>query len=270
MNFLIILMMSFFLMLVNQVCFADTLLVPEANVPFLTYRESCEKNSYVCTDKFFFDRYVAKETPQFDELVNSIDLSANVYIQNYAKSLTTVLQNEMLSEEQLEMALKLTTQVKELIANKNQLTMLETELKKIKDFLTKIPNPVAVESFVIFFKKKMTQDDFKNFKSSLLKVPGVFIKYASLPEEISTRSKITDSQVSLLTGACESAQLTKDLNIVGWQPLAVGHCSFSEGVSAASKSVTQTLSNNKKWIVTGAVVLGAVLLLNHYEVQFQF
>ncbi len=270
MNLFIILATFFGLLFSGFFSSADVILLPEKNVPFSVYRAACEKPGYVCTDKYFFDQITTKETVQFDELVNLIDLSSSVYLQSFTKNLTLVLQKEILSEEQLEMAIRLTSQIKELIANKNQISLLETELKQMKEFLEKSAPPGQVSSFVVLFKRKVSEEDFKKLKSTMIKFSAVRLDFASLPVDISTRQKQSAKTEALLNGACEKAQLNSAITLVGWQPYSSERCSLAESLSVASKSVTTSFIENKKWWVTGAVIIGAAILLNQYEVQFQF
>lgn len=268
---ILIALMTFWIFLFSGIfAKADVLLLPEQNVAFTTYREACEKPGYKCTDTYFYEQINQKETPHFDELINAIDLASNVYVQAFAKNLAQVLQKEMLSEDQLEMAIRLTSQVKEQINNKSQISLLETELKQTKEVLERAPLVAVAESFVIFFKRKISTSDFKKIKPVLTQFPVVYFNFSSIPLESATRQKVLVTPEAILTGECESARLNPLLNITSWQPLAASRCSLTESFSVATQSVGTSLVENKKWWITGAVVIGAAILLNQYEVQFQF
>ena len=270
MNLLVMIFILLSLFVSGQVSLADVVLIPHPRSSFAAYRESCEKASYICSDKYFIDIYYQKETPQFDELINSIDLSSTVWVQTFSKSLTKILQAEMISEVQLEMVLKLVAQVKEIVSNKNQISMLEAELKRIKDYLAKTTESSPSENFIIFFKRKMTEKDFLVFKSTLVNIPAVWLHYSSMPKMFSAQSRLPKNSEDLLSGRCETAQLNKNLNLTGWQAYTSESCSLTEDFSAVSKTVTTHITENKKWWIAGAVVVGAAILLNRYDLQFQF
>lgn len=250
---------------------AETLIIPEENVSFQNYRENCEKNSYLCTDRYFIDFFNQSETLQFDELVNSIDLTSKDYIRTITKKLSSILQSEVLSIEQLEMCLRLISQVEELVDNKSQLSLIEADLKLIKNFLSKTTAHLPTESFFIIFKTPVSENDFKSLKGLLIKFPVVQLHFASVPLIGHTLNfKWASNSEPLLKGRCEKAQLSKGVAISKWQPLALEMCSLTREFSRVSTSVAKSISENKKWYITGAVLLGAAVLLNKYEVQFQF
>ncbi len=269
MNLIIFLLFSFSILSLDLN--AETLIVPEEKVSFQDYRETCEKTSYICTDRHFIDYFNQTETLQFDELVNSIDLTSKDYIRTFTKRLSSILQDEMLSLEQLEMCLRLISQVEELVENKNQLSMIQADLKLIKNYLSKTAPHASTESFFIIFKTPVSESDFKNLKGLLLKFPVVQLHFASVPSMGLTHNfKWAANKEPLLKGRCEKAQISKSVVLTKWQPLALEMCSLTREFSHASTSVAKSVSENKKWYITGAILLGAALLLNQYEVQFQF
>jgi hypothetical protein len=260
-----------FVIVFSHILTAQTLILPESDVDFKTYRSTCEKVSYYCTDKFFINLYAEKETPQFEELINSIDLSSKVFVQSFTKKITQVLQNEMLSVEQLEMSLKLIAQVSEAVENKNQLSLIESDLKQIKDSLTNAKQLPVSENFYLFFKKPISESDLKSLRTLVLKYPLVKTYFNSVPQLASVRSlRFNSVNEPLLNGHCETAQMNPQILVTAWQPLANSACTFSEQVSNVSSTVTSSVNKNRGWLLTGAIVVGAAILLNQYEVQFTF
>ncbi|MBC7741964.1 MAG: hypothetical protein H7061_07195 [Bdellovibrionaceae bacterium] len=250
--------------------FADMLLVPEQAATFNLYQAACLRPGYLCTNLYTLDQNVKKETPLFDELINSVDLSSKIYLQKFNKDFLNILQKEMLSEDQLELTLKLISQVKDLIENKNQLASIENDLKAVKEVLSKAPDVSQSERFVIFFKKPVAESDFKKIKTTLLKMPAVVVQFNQVPQDFNTRQALRPVAIPVLTGQCEKAELAKELIVTAWQPYHAQNCSLTESFSAATMAIGSTMSQNKKWLITGALIIGAALLLNQYEVQFQF
>lgn len=243
----------FLLLILATKSHAGTLLLPEPHYDYEAYIAKCQKEGFICTTEFFLTDFQKKPTPQFDAFIDSIDLNSDLFIQNFSKNLSSIIKNEMISEEQLNMLLKLIEQVKTLLANNKQLELIESDLlyfrKAIEtDFLKTFP-----DQFIILFKKPLSVSQFKKLNPVFIRPIHTIIHYDQVPQ----------SQTPLFTGLCENVKISELLQLEKWQVLHSKSCSFSETIS-------QGVSENKNKLIWGAVALGALLYLSKYEISLQF
>ena len=221
----------------------------------------CVGEGYICTQKFFFEQASSKPTPLFDQLIDSIDLTDKNYVSQLPTAIKNVLQAEMISTEQLEMLARLLEQVQNETKDTQGVKQLLNEVTYIQNTLVSAKNAdLNQEKFVIFFKKAFTISDFNKIKKSYLHLPSVEIAYNTLP----------NTSENLITGICENAHLNEQMQVTSWKVMSEKTCSWSESFGKSTAGFTSTIKENKGWIITGAVLIGAAILVNQYEVKFQF
>ena len=90
---------------------AQTLLVPDSSVGIDSYNAKCEVAGYICTQKYFLEQVIASSTPLFDKMMDSLDLSQVIFLDSAPQQIQNLLQQEMLSLNQLEMLIRLLEQI---------------------------------------------------------------------------------------------------------------------------------------------------------------
>lgn len=244
----------------NSLSYSKTLLLPEPNYDFNIYLAKCQKEGFICTHDYFLSEALNKPTPQFDVLINSIDLSSDIFIQNFSKKIALIINTEMISLDQLDMILKLIEQVKPLLVNKIQIEFIESELIYLKNTLLESPNMSVHNEFVIVFKKPVSPSFFKKLKTILVKPFSLLIQYDKVPQTAN----------SLFSGDCETAKINEAITIEHWQTLSIKSCSISESIKNTTNHLINKVDENKNSLLLGALAVGAILYLNKYEISFQF
>ncbi|MBC7464685.1 MAG: hypothetical protein H7256_01720 [Bdellovibrio sp.] len=251
--------------------FAETILVPDSSVSFEDYSAKCRIEGYTCTQKFFYDEQLQKPTPQFDALIDSIDLSDKNFVLTLPKNVQNILQKEMVSIEQLEMMMRLLEQTHDQSKDLKAVKQLMDELKYVQSSLPTDKNfNLNQEKFVIFFKKVFTAEAFKQVKKSYLNLPYTDVSFNSIPVFSATKGKSFAARENLVTGVCENAAINGNVNLSQWKVMSEKSCGWSEGFNKSTSGITSTIKENKGWFITGAVLIGAAILASQYEVKFQF
>ncbi len=265
-------MKAFTIFLLNLIMFtvakADTLLIPDNTVSFEVYNNKCHADGYQCTPKYFVDQVMAKPTPLFDSFMETLDLSNKEFINGAVKNIQNLLQQEMITVLQLEMLERLLSQLQ--AANLSRADQLLKEVKFIQLELQKEKqNGSTDEKFIVYFKTSLPISKFIKMKKSYLNIPYVEINYNLTPRYSSLKG-LQSETVELVAGVCESARLTIDTDYPSWKIFSNASCGWTKSISQNATSFATAVNNNKGWLLVGALTLGAVMLANHYEVQFQF
>ena len=268
----IILLISFIVTILNaQNVFAETVLVPDDSIGIEQYTAKCHLDGYTCTQKYFYDEQVQKPTPQFDALIDSIDLADKNFVANLPKTVQNILQKEMVSIEQLEMMMRLLEQSQDQIKEMKAIKQLTDELRYIQ---TSLPNDKTFnlnqEKMVVFFKKVFTVEAFKQIKKSYLNLPYVEIYFNKVPVTNSMKTKSYAATENLVNGICENANISGNVALTQWKVMSKKSCGWSESITKSTSGFTSTIKENKGWLITGAVLIGAAILASQYEVKFQF
>lgn len=250
--------------------FGSELLVPDSTVNFENYSEKCTQENYQCTFKYFANLEMQKPTPTFDAFIDAIDLTSKTFIDAIPKSIQNILQTESISAEQLEMLVRLLDQVSEQAKDSKMAKQLNNELKYVLSQLPTENFQPNKESFVIFFKKPMSTEAFRKIKKSYLALPYTQINFNQIPKKAFLNDKNVVAAEPLVTGQCQTASLNFEAQTNSWKIMSEKSCSWSEGFSNSTTGITTTLKENKGWVLTGALLVGAAILASQYEVSFQF
>ena len=250
---------------------ADTLLVPDQSVSAEKYFSKCHLPGYQCTSKYFIDHELTSATPQLDSFLETIDLSNKTFVDSAQKKIQVIIQSEMISISQLDMILRLLEQMNsQNLAKPNRLA---EEIKFIRAGLTtdlKIPVDELETDQVVYFKTLMTKNKFLKIKASYLSLPYTVTSYNHIPAHRTTKDQFNGSDENLISGACETAKLTTEIESVTWKVMSENSCGWTQSLTQSTSSVVTTVKENKNWFITGAVVLGAIILASKYDVTFQF
>lgn len=248
---------------------AQTILIPDQTVAAQDYVAKCQQPGYTCVQKYLIDQTVEKPSVLFDALIDSIDVSNKLFIDTLPKQVQNILQSEMISFEQLEMLIRLLEQSQDGAKDLKTTSQLISELKYIQSASTSVNAPnFSSEDVVVFFKRPYSHENFQKLKKSYLNLPYVEIRFASAPNLNFTKSKVQNTANSLVTGTCENAVISPVITTTQWKILSEKSCGWSETLNKSSSGFTTTIKENKGWILTGALIIGAALLTKQYEVSF--
>lgn len=250
---------------------ADMLLVPDQSVSLEKYLSKCHLSGYQCTSKYFVDHEIFAATPQLDNFLDSIDLSNKEFVDSAQKKIQLILQKEMISVSQLDMILRLLEQMNS--QNLVKPARLVEEIKFIRAGLTsesKVSFDESEVEYVVYFKTLMTKNKFLKLKTSYLSLPYSVIAFNHIPIHRSTKDQFQTVSENLISGTCESAKLMTEIDVVTWKVMSEDSCGWTQSLNQNTSSVMSNVKENKNWYITGALVLGAIVLANKYDISFQF
>lgn len=255
----------------SNVALADMLLIPDSTISIEQYASKCQLDGYSCTQKYFYEQQVQQSNPLFDKLIDSIDLSNKNFVDTLPKSIVNILQKEMISLEQLEMLMRLLEQTQDHSKEAKSIKQLTDELTYIQNSIPTEKNfNMNQEKFIVFFKKPFSVEAFKKIKKSYLNLPYAEISFNQLPVLNSMKGTNFSAPEALVTGICEKANIQEDIKTTQWKIMSDKSCSWSESLATSTSGFTSTIKENKGWLITGAVLIGAAILASQYEVKFQF
>ncbi len=265
MSFLLILSVLFALF-TNTFAYAQTLLIPDATVSVENYFEKCELEGYVCMGNFQFKKIISEPTPQFDSLLDSLDLSNRIFLSSLPKKIQSILQDESISTEQLEMLVRLLEQTQT-----EQSRLLLNELNFVTKLIQKEHRIVNFnQDFIVFFKVPMKKDNLLKMKKSLLALPYYEVSFNKEIQKTTSMGKQIETADYLVTGSCENAVTSVDTNSIKWKILSEKSCGWTKNLVETTATVYKKAQQNTGWIATSAIIIGAALLVNQYEVKFEF
>lgn len=249
---------------------ATVLLLPDTNISFSSYQEKCIKGGYQCTYNYLQNWVVSQPTPLFDNFINSVDLSTSQFRQTALSQLQNILMEEMISEDQLDLILVFIKQLREENNLNNKISLLEKSLLQTKELLqnTKPLNQLDYEYYIIVMKKPIPKSNIKKLSMSLLRLPYYEINFRQFPQLIKKNKSLASE--NLVQGFCEKAQVHELVQSENWQIQHEKSCSFNEQIRTMTSATSAKIIENKNWILTGALLIGAAVLMSQYEVKFQF
>lgn len=264
---LLILTLSFlFSFLSSELLLAQTVLIPDQAVSAKDYFSQCQAEEYICAADFQLKQLQEKPTPLFDSLIDSISLSDSQFLKMLPKRIQEVLQNEIISVDQLSMLLRLVQQTE---SEGNRLLL--NEIKFLLDQLEKQKKTNDLqEDFVVFFKVPIKKENFSKIKKSILNISYFEISFNRLAQQRNTKeSGLTEPQY-LVTGNCEKFQLNIETEPLRNKLYFENSCGWSKPFQHSSEKMLSVVSNNKSWFVAGALIIGAAVIANQYEFTIQY
>ena len=261
------LIISFFIGLFSsQFVKAQTVLIPDSTVTSEAYFKKCQLDGYICVQNFQIQTLQKKATPQFDAFIDSIDLGNKTFLTGMTKQIQQILKQEPISIEQVNMFIRLLEQ-----AETVQSQLLVNELKFVLGALkSERKFTLTKEPFIIFFKTPLSLANFTKMKKSVLELPFYAIDFNQEPSLQKTTDKTNSPTEYFVTGQCDAAKPSADFEGSKWQIMSEQSCGWSKSFSDSSKTVYKKLDQNKHWILTGALVIGAAILASQYDVQLQY
>lgn len=254
--------MKFLLLLITLLGFQDlqaqVLLLPSPDRNFELYHEQCRKEGYLCTTNFLLETLQKRPTPHFDLLIEELDYSSKEFSNELANRALKILRAEMISTEQVEILIKILNQARSFVTTQNLKPLLAIE-KQLQEDLDFVENSYLKElpaEFTVVFKKPVAK-----FQSAFLKEKIEKIKF----------TQTLSTQETLISGTCGNENVHSSIQGMKWQIDLENPCGFSKQIANLSRSSTAFVKENKNALLIGSVVaVGAVLLLNKYEVEVSF
>ena len=254
--------MKFLLMLISYLCahtlHAQVLLLPTTDRNFELYREQCQKEGYLCTTNYLLDQLQKRPTPQFDLLLEELDYSSKEFCNELVTRSLKILRTEMISAEQAEILVKLLNQAKSFVNAQNlkPLQAIEKQLQEDLDLVQRTNLKELPAEFIVVFKKPVSR-----FQSGFLKDK---IEKIHFIQSLSTHE-------NLVSGICGNEQVHSAVQDIKWQIDRESSCGFSNQIANLSRSSTSFVKENKNALLVGSLIaVGAVILLNKYEVEVSF
>jgi hypothetical protein len=254
-------------------CFAQTLLVPDQSASFDQYKIHCQKEGYLCTMNEDLRKKQHSENLIFNEFVNRLDYGSEEFKKLFVQDLINILEKEVLSVEQLEICLQIIQQMKVFnfpTQDLKRLNLMEKELQSIYDLIIQNELHDLPAAYFILFEKPIAIEELKKIRITFLKIPVFKSEFNRTLSPTSMRFLQLTPNEPLLTGRCETVRPHPSIETLKWQAFHGDTCSFSENFNEISNSTGRFINKNKTLLTFGAVVLGAALFLNQYEVKWTF
>lgn len=250
---------------------AQVLLVPDSKISFDEYQSQCQQSGFICISSYFQNWVQQKPTNKFDHLVQNMDLTSNQFNQQSLKQVQEILKTEMLNLDQLEQIIILVNQMKEEKIINSKATLLEKSLLGLKDILssTQKLSLSEQEHYYLVMKKAVSKKDFLKLKSIMLQIPFYEIFYNKVPVALTAKATVAaETAPSLVIDHCEKAIVDEVIQGARLQVANHKTCSFNEQIAKVTTAVSTKITENRHWLITGAILVGTAILMSQYEVSF--
>ncbi len=245
---------------------AQTVLIPDMSVTAEDYNKKCQADGYTCIQSYQLNTISAQPTPLFDSFIDSIDLLSKSFLSSMPKQVQRILQEEMISPEQLDMLCRLLEQ-----APSEQSRILLNEIKYITHLLQKEKRiNLLTQDFIVFFKTPLSLGSLARLNKTVVQLPYFEITYNQVATQQKIKNKSRTEPIFLVTGSCETAVPSLDMDSTKWKIISEKSCGWSKDLQQTSKIVVSNIKENKNWIVIGSLLVGAAVLSSQYELKFQF
>ncbi len=167
---------------------AEVLLIPGAEVPFSDYKDRCAGSGYSCTTDYFLRRLKSHTTPEFDHLIDSVDLSSEKFRDRFRNTIIGILNSEDLDRMQLALLIRVTQQVNS-IEPTFVLRSVQHELERIQSEIAaelKLNTTVHKDEFILIFKEIFPLAKAEKLRTTFLKIPLYVIHFSSIPVKSSS------------------------------------------------------------------------------------
>lgn len=264
---LVILTLSFlFSLMSSDLLLAQTVLIPDQAVTATDYFNQCKTDGYVSAAAFQSSQLQEKPTPMFDSLIDSISLSDNQFLKALPKKIGEILENEIISVEQLRMLHRLLQQTE---SENNRL--LTGEIKFLLDQMESQKKTLNFEEdFVVFFKVALKKENFSKVKQSILNVKYFEISFNRLAQQRNTQENRAPEPQYLVIGNCENFQSILETEPLKNKIYFENSCGWSKPFQQSSEKMYTAFIDHKSWFIAGALVIGAALIANQYEFTLQY
>src|SRR3989344_6182578 len=169
----------FVLINLHSTVYANTLIIPSTEIKYESYAQRCASAEYHCTTEYFLSLLKNHKTPQFDKLIDSVDLSSKDFINELHNKIIKILNSEELDRTQLSMLVDLLKQTNALVPSL-LFKMVQNDLERIQSVINNSVRPSKKE-FVFIFKEMIPLEDVRKIRTTILKIPFYILHFASVP-----------------------------------------------------------------------------------------
>lgn len=202
------------LVCLTEFCHAGVLLLPEPSSSYSGYSARCGSAEFICTSDYFISFLKNRRTPQFDRLMDSVDLSSEKFRDEFRAKTINILNSEELDRMQLAMLIKLVQQTNEykptFIFNS-----VEHELQKILAVLESSARTgfqPGNKEYIYFFRELLPAKEIEKIRTTFLKIPLYILHFASVPYRSNSFDFRRIIRKPLLNGPCGESVLTYSIN----------------------------------------------------------
>lgn len=221
----------FLLLCLADVCHAEVLLIPGPDSDFAAYSARCGSGEFLCTTDYFLSFLKKRRTPQFDKLMDSVDLSSEKFRDEFRAKSINILNSEELDRMQLAMLIKLVQQT-----NEYKPTFLfksvEHELQKILEVLevsaSKEFQP-GNKDYIYFFRELLPAEAIEKMRTTFLKIPLYVMHFASVPYRSNSFEFRRIIRKPLLNGSCGESVLRYSIK-------TAKHCMIAKADEALNRN----------------------------------
>jgi hypothetical protein len=164
----------FIFLFLSSILNAQVLLVPHTTVEIREYHEKCRLNGYSCTDQYFINSILNNKSSVFDAFIETLDLYNPSFRANLEYKIGTLLKNEFLDLDQVQLIIQIIQKSNSLENSKN-LNAIQKNLENVVISLNKIAENREGSEMVIILKKVLSleqylliQNQAQNLKTTLI------------------------------------------------------------------------------------------------------
>lgn len=248
-----------------QLIFADTIIVPAKEVSLDQFLEQCHKNGYICSHDFITEKLILTSTPQFNQLIENLDLLDENQRKKLHIEIFNILKSELISVEQLNALAQMTEKALS-IEKTPQLDFLFKELSDAHQSMINQTEKENEDVIFIVFKKRLTSAQFDKIKYKMQN----YKYYKVDPYQIIEKNQ---PEIVFVSGTCQkkyiSPMIATDLNTHQVYPLFANDCSSDFNFHSTVKSAAEFTQNHQKTILWSLAAIGAAFFLKNYDVEFK-
>lgn len=200
----------FILMNMQNICSAGVLLIPSSEIKFEPYLARCLSSEFLCTNDYFISLLKNHKTPEFDKLMDSVDLDSAIFKYEFQNRFIHILNSEDLNQTQLHMLTRLLGQI-----NTLQPSFL---FKSVADELNRLQSvidnsalsgaKISKKEFIFIFKEMLSMEDSRKIRTTFLKIPLYILHFSSKPIKTDSFALNRGVKKPLLAGFCGTSTLT--------------------------------------------------------------
>jgi hypothetical protein len=244
---------------------AQTLLVPAKNVDHSVYTEQCHKSGYLCTDDFILEKLKNRSTPQFNALLDNLDLMNDLDRKKLPDDIQMILKTEMISIEQLNSLIQICEKSLFLETNKKTEFLKKEMLEVIKNS-DNVSDTTKEKITYLFFKQKVSEKQFLKMKSK-------WLNYIYYKIDVFSISDQKENRIDFLIGDCTNHRLASILADESQSlltlPMFQKECTFSAEIQKSVTKASNFVVEYQKPLIWTAVAAGALFFLKNYSVEFK-
>ncbi len=192
---------------------AALLLVPNSDTKYENYARHCvNSEEYLCTTDYFISLLKNRKTMQFDKLMDSVDFESKTFANELKKNIVGIINTENLDRMQLAMLIDLLKQADTLYPAP-LFKIVENDLLRIKSVLDTAAKAEKYH-FSYIFNQKISLEDAKKIKTSILKIPIYVMHFSSVPYKSNTLNFKIEIEKPLLFESCGGSRLTYKIKML--------------------------------------------------------